>query len=477
MKHALRAAALIALTLGSGATFAVDTGRLVLAAPDPLAALAADAARPAPQPYRFAVPIVVDISPRSHGTWAVSGDGLATWRLLVAAPGAKHLNLGFTRLVLPEGATLTVSAADGSDRRGPYGPASAQEQLWTPVVRGAEVLVELVVPAAARNQVTLALTRVNYGFRGFGAKDETAAKSGSCNVDVACPEGDEWRDEIRSVARISINGLFLCTGQMMNNTALDFTPYFLTAAHCLSTEAEARGTVFYWNYETATCGGRPNGKLTQTQSGATLAASSRGTDLPGPDFTLLRLLQKPDPAFGVYYSGWDNRDLAPLGVTGIHHPSGDEKRISFEFDQTFIANYGEDPDSTLSRQFPTHIMIPDWDIGTTEGGSSGSGIWNSDHRLVGQLSGGSAACGNDRPDWYGRFHIDWVGLNTAPFTPLTSVAPYLDPLNSGAEVLDGADPAGTGTTGTASRSTLVGAGGLPATLLLGLLVGALARRR
>jgi len=473
MTNVVRVAALIGLTLGSGNAAALDAGRLVLAAPDTAAVLAADALRPAPQPYRFAVPIAVRVTPQSHGSWTLAGDGLATWQLQVAAPGAQHLNLAFTSFALPAGAALSVSAPDGSERHGPYGPEHAQGQLWTPVVRGAEVAIELTVPAARRHQVSLALTRVNYGFRGFGAKDEAAAKSGACNVDVACPEGDEWRDEIRSVARISINGLFLCTGQMMNNTALDFTPYFLTAAHCLSTEVEAQGTVFYWNYQTAACGDRPNGKLGQNQSGATLVASSRGTDVPGPDFTLLKLLQKPDPAFAVYYSGWDNRDLAPLGVTGIHHPAGDEKRISFEFDQTFIANYGEEPESVLSQQFPTHIKIPDWDVGTTEGGSSGSGIWNSDHRLVGQLSGGSAACGNNSPDWYGRFHADWFGLET----PLTSVAPYLDPLNSGAEVLDGADPAATDATKTASGSSVIGAGALPSILLLGLLLGALARRR
>src|SRR5262249_33821099 len=53
----------------------------------------------------------------------------------------------------------------------------------------------------------------------------------------------------------------------------------------------------------------------------------------------------------------------------------------------------------------THLRVSDWDVGTTESGSSGSGLWNEEHRLVGQLHGGAAACGNDLPDWFGWFHV------------------------------------------------------------------------
>jgi hypothetical protein len=206
-----------------------------------------------------------------------------------------------------------------------------------------------------------------------------------------------------------------------------------------------------------------------------LPVSDVDTLNPGSDFTLLKLSAKPDPAFRVYYAGWDNRDLAPKGVTVIHHPSGDEKRISFDFDQTLITAYGLTPSDPQSRAFPTHLEVVDYDVGTTEGGSSGSGLWNAEHRLVGTLSGGGAACGNHDPDWYGRLNQHWFALPT----PLTSVAGYLDPMNSRAATLDGVDP-NAGNTSPMSISTVSraqGSAGAMPLLALSLLLFAALRRK
>lgn len=46
-----------------------------------------------------------------------------------------------------------------------------------------------------------------------------------------------------------------------------------------------------------------------------------------------------------------------------------------------ITAYGGGSGTSLRR-------VIDWDQGTTEGGSSGSGLWNQSKRLVGQLHGG-----------------------------------------------------------------------------------------
>ena len=451
---------------------------LEMPAVDVAGVLAKDDQLKGPQPYRFAVPMPVQINPATEGRWSTAEDGRALWQLAVHSAGATSLNFGFTRYALPEGAELRIVAADGRSTLGPFGSEhNAQGQLWTPVIRSDAATIELRLPAALREQVQLTLGSVNHGFRGFGAKDEISAKSGSCNIDVVCSDGNAWRDEIRSVARFTIGGALLCTGQLVNNTARDFAPYFLTANHCLMTAAQAPTTVFYWNYQTSRCGGTPDGSLDQTQSGALfLAGSGGGTDV-GSDFTLMQLLQRPDPTFKVYYAGWDRRDLAPVGVTGIHHPNGDEKRISMDFDQTFVTAYGQTPDSVLSSLMPTHLMVVSWDRGVTEGGSSGSGIWNREHRLVGQLSGGASSCDAAKePDWYGRMFSNFNGTAS----PLTSLGRWLDPQGN-VEVLDGADPATTppvlpvtpvnGGSGGASTG---GGGAMPLSLLLLLM---LRRRR
>lgn len=394
--------------------------------------------------YRYAVPvdIALEIGTRFTSPQTaveVTANGERIWRQRLQATGARSLSLHFNAFDIAPGAQVFI--AGERDRHGPYHADDAVGgQFWSPVVRGEWLEIEF--RQSAPIDFYLAVDTVFYGFRGFSSEPSgVSAKSGACNVDVACSVADEWRREVRSVARISIANSFLCSGQLLNNTAQDFRPLFLTAAHCLSTPLEAQSVVSYFNFETSRCGLSPDGDLSQSITGSSLLASSLVpsalSPFTGPDFTLLELNEQPPPNFRVYYSGWDNRDIAPDSVVGIHHPSGDEKRISVENDPLRVTSFGQTQVPLGDLLSATHLRVADWDMGTTEGGSSGSGIWNAEHRLVGQLSGGAAACGNDAADWYGRFHRNWFGVQTA----LTSVATHLDPLGLGVEVLDGIDPA------------------------------------
>ena len=430
-------------------------------------------------PYQFAVPITTGITPATHGIWETTDNGGALWRLQVASSGAHSLNLAFDTLHLPASAQLRLLDTEGQLLRGPYSSADVHEQqLWTPLIAGDAVLMDLRLATADREALSLRLHKVNYGYRGFHDKDQVQAKSGSCNVDVACPAADAWRDEVRSVLRYTINGLFLCSGTLLNNTAHDNTPFVLTANHCLSTAAEALGTVFYWNYETSSCGGAPDGDLTQSQAGALLLASSELSD-----FTLLQLLSDPNPDYDVHFAGWDARELAPFDVTSIHHPAGDEKRISHSMRQTEVTAQFEDADSPLSTLNPSYLKVPRWDVGTTEGGSSGAGLWNQQQRLVGQLSGGAAACAsgsadNNEPDWYGWFHADWDQLPA----PNQQLKAHLDRAGSGALFVDGRDPGdpirdNLPVALPASDSGSGGGGGAPSAWLMLLLAAAALRRQ
>jgi len=299
------------------------------------------------------------------------------------------------------------------------------------------MVIEVSLPADVESQLELRLTQVNHGYRGFASPGEkTGEKSGSCNVDVVCSQGDDWRDEIRSVGRYHVtrpDGTYLCTGALVNNTAQDVTPYFLTAHHCILSAANAPTVVVYWNYENSTCrppgspqSGQPgDGQLTQFNTGAILRA-----DYAPSDMTLLELDDPLDPAFNPHWAGWDNTSANPTSATTIHHPRGEEKRISFENDPTTTTSYG-----TAVPGDGTHIRVADWDLGTTEPASSGAPLFNPNQRIVGQLHGGDAACGNDLPDWYGRLSVSWDGGGTTA----TRLRDWLDPGNTGATVLDGVD--------------------------------------
>jgi len=385
-------------------------------------------------PPRFAQPIPVYISPTTHGTWEALPSGILLWRLRIHSPGAVSINLGFTRYLMPLGGRLFLYTPDYRRVVGPFTERDneAHGQLWTPILPGEEIIIEVSLPAAVVSQLALELTSVNHGYREFSRP--RADKSGACNVDVVCPEGDDWRDEIRSVAVYSTGGSLLCSGFLLNNTAQDLRPYFLTANHCGIHAGNAPSMVVYWNYENSTCrapgspeSGQPgDGTLDQFNTGAIFRAGYAPSD-----FTLVELDDPVDPAFNVHWAGWDRTDGDPTSAVAIHHPDTDEKRISFEYDPTTTTSY-------LQASSPgdgTHIRVTDWDLGTTEPGSSGSPLFNQDHRVVGQLHGGYAACGNDLSDWYGRLSVSWTGGGTAS----TRLLDWLDPIGSGVMVLDGKD--------------------------------------
>ncbi len=392
------------------------------------------------QPVRYAIrseftPVVVKGGQSSGGQWTRLNNGQWQWRFAIRTPNATSIDVGLEDFFLPHGAQLRLLDEKGQPVKGPYTDANnrAHRQLWPGPVIGKALTLDLTVPAEMKPYVSLKLNHITRGYKKFWEeKGSSLNKSGNCNVDVACPEGDNWQNPIKSVARYVRSGQFLCTGQLINNTSNDGTPYFLTADHCGFTASNAASINLWWNYQSATCrapGSASSGtpisttNFNDTQSGATFIASNAFSD-----FALLRLDAAPPISYDVYYTGWDRRDQAPSSAVGIHHPSGHAKRISFENDPLSITGY-----STATTGNASHLRIADWDVGTTEGGSSGSGLWNDEQLLVGQLHGGLAACGNDDPDWYGRFYSSW----DTGSTPQTRLKDWLDPNNTGVLTLQG----------------------------------------
>ena len=317
-------------------------------------------------PYRYGIgrkvdSVAIEGEKSSGGEWTTLADGRELWRQRVVSDGAKSLDFGFTRYRLPHGAQLWISSGPKGAAEGPYTDAHNQRsgQLWTAMVPGESALIELVVPAQMREFVELKLGYVNHGYR--APFEREADKSGSCNVDTICPQGDPWRDQIRSVGAYSFSagsgqtpGSFSCTGTLMNRTGGDRDPLFLTANHCLSSAAQAATVVVYWNYASPTCrsvNSTANGVQVAVPSGL---PSNSGTTLVSTfvttDMTLLRLTSAPPAAANPYWAGWDRRDLAPASATSIHHASGHEKRISFEMQPLSISGYLECAAGARSRR-------------------------------------------------------------------------------------------------------------------------------
>lgn len=410
------------------------------------------------QPLQYATatdmePITVKNGVNSHGQWHVSADGSWIWRLSVRAENAKSLEFGFHDFFLPPTAQLSFFDWSQDLAKGPFRDDmnKTHQQLWTGPIIGDQVTIELKVSDHYKPFVSFSIKNVNRGYRSiwqdvdllpkmgqqrfWDNTNEETDKSGSCNVDVTCNEGDDWQDQINSVGRYTITrngGSFLCTGQMINNTANNGRALFLTANHCGFDSSNDSTINLWWNYQSNQCRAPGSGAsgnpipisgFNDTQSGSTFLASYAPSD-----FALLELDQRPDAEYDVFYTGWDRRGVGLNSAVSIHHPSGHAKRISFENDSTSISSYLGNTGSGT-----THIRVADWDIGTTEGGSSGSGLWGANKLLVGQLHGGFAACGNDDPDWYGRLSVSWEGGGTSN----SRLKDWLDPINSGAQTLPG----------------------------------------
>lgn len=367
---------------------------------------------------RFAVPHKVSIKP----SWEKSGSGYV-WTHQVTAPNAVSLNFGFSKFHLPEGAELNIYSADRTQFIRTFTSAdnNTDKQLWTPIIMSDDVIIEVTSPSEVASHVEIELGQVGQGFRTFG---QTTMKSGSCNIDVACTESTGWEKEVNSVAVISTGGSTFCTGFMVNNTSNDKTPFFMTAHHCRITASTAPSLVTYWNYQTSKCGGARDGKLTDFTTGSQFLASGAKSD-----FTLVKLNSQPKPEYKVHYAGWDaTLEGHNSPAVAIHHPNVDEKSISFENDPAVISSYGGD----ASPGDNTHVKVRDWDKGTTEPGSSGSPLFNMNHRVVGQLHGGGAACGNNQPDYYGRLNTSWKGDGTKT----GSLKDHLDSAKTGKMVTD-----------------------------------------
>ena len=375
-------------------------------------------------PFRFGIEHDVAFSKENSGSWAELDNGDRIWRLGVKAVDATSISFLFDRFVLHKGAELFIWNSARTEFLGSFSFKNNKKAGVFPVslLHSDAVVIEYLVPAGV-DEGELSLGMVVQGYRAIINQYEDEERgpygnSGACNINVNCPEGADWQIEKKSVALIIDGGNASCTGALVNNTANDGTPYFLTANHCLG---NPNTWVYLFNHEATNCNGS-SGPTLQTISSGDLVASNGGSD-----FALIELSSAPPASYEVQYVGWDRSDDESVTAsTSIHHPSGDVMKICFDEDNPYHANQGG----------AAVWYIDEWEDGVTEPGSSGSPLFDQNHRIIGQLYGGYAACSgevnNGEADWYGRFGVSWDGDS-----PETRLKDWLDPQNVSPSVLDG----------------------------------------
>lgn len=370
---------------------------------------------------RFGKIVPVNLSLTNSGTWETLASGDRIWRLTIKSPNAVSINLNYDAFYLPNNATFFIYNAKTTLGAFTKENNKSHGKFATTLLKGDQITLEYYEPASEMGNGIIQISSLIHGYRGFYNKQKAFGSSGSCNINAVC-DTNYWGNEIRSsIMQLRASNSRNCSAALINNVLQDGTPYVLTANHCTPSPTD----IYMFNYQSSDCTNSVDGPTTQTVVGCTLIAS----DSPS-DFYLVKLSSVPPSNFNAFYAGWSAVNTPPLKGTGIHFPSGDVKKISHDFDNLVEDGYyGAGID---------HWKVNDWNNGTTEGGSSGSPLFDQNHRIVGQLHGGAAACGNDAFDYYGKFSFSW---DTDSDT-LKQLKHWLDPNSTGVTSIDGYDPNG-----------------------------------
>ena len=394
----------------------------------------------------FAVGIDTSIEPLTSGQWdTLPGKGLV-WRMGIYAENALSLNLFIEKYRMQAGMALYVYSNSLENMAGPFDTRQNANGGVLPVqsLSGDRIIVEWNIPFHSSFSILhspFSIASVGYGFRDVAVhgKIVSLATAASCNVDINCRTGNHWQREKRSVVRLetiirtgSTTKTQYCTGTLVNQAveANRKRPYILTANHCVSTEDMAQNTTFVFGYEKAYCNESNPSFIPSGISGSNLVATKRELD-----FTLLELSGNVTDVHHPYYAGWNTSPAAPLIATGIHHPQGDAKKISVT-KSTLGTGTFTDEAVNLYCDKNAHWIVRSWSEGVTENGSSGSSIFDEEHRVVGILSGGAANCSNPVNDYYSKFSEQWDSYASKN----ESLKPWLDPDNKGVTSIWGFDP-------------------------------------
>ena len=338
------------------------------------------------RPFPDAVAIRGEQMAKRGGTWH--------WSATFRAIGADRVRLQLRDVVAEAPLTAWVYGESGDVSGFELG---AEE--WTPSVAGDSITLEV----ESARQASFAVTSIGELF-------PPTTEATECLFDASCAGGiSETRTAYALLVFASGGSFYSCTGSLIIDRQDTFTPYLLTANHCISTASEAASLEAYWDYQTSFCHGpAPALSSVPRVHGATVLATS-----PQSDVTLLRLAFSPSGTH--WYLGWHPSSVAAgTVVKRVSHAMG----LAQVYSETIV-----DPSSGLSCvALPRpSFQYESQAFGGTAGGSSGAPSYIGDGLIVGQLYG---ACGTDLSNPCSLLNHAVDGSFAASY-PL--LQPYLDP--------------------------------------------------
>jgi len=342
-------------------------------------------------------------------------------------------------------------------------------------VQGDQVLVEMNIdPAVDLDKIDLhinnflvfhrAIEHLSQFLSPVDALDNQLNGSSSvCSINAICPQGSNYVNSRKATVQtidMSPDG-GACSGTLINNTGnstTNCTPYIITATHCQGTGSLA-DTAFdqmlvRFNFERPDCAGlAATNAVSMTGVNILSRANydeSWDVDQINGDFMVYGLRQAIPASYGAILAGWDRNNsiattvAAPKKFIGFHHPHGDNKKLTTSQSIQSHTWPSASPSAAGTRWFQ---YISE---GYLAPGSSGSGLFDGEGRLIGMAS--VASITNDVEDscffnrggddvyamdliWYDKLSHAWE-YSVDGTADNRRVKPWLDPANTGVTTLD-----------------------------------------
>ena len=391
------------------------------------AAVGNDRAKPVQIGFPREIPAAQRTLPMSSLPWKSLADGSRVLQVQVAAPAAAGIRIAY-RLQGPANGIEVRFSGSARDQVFRTDTVTGSDTVWSPVLEGTTGTMELrVMPGFEPAQFNMTLDQLSHLVK-VGAdlnKDiRDIGTSGSCNIDIACVSNPSTAllDIAKATAKMIFTdsgATYSCTGTLLNSSS--GANYFYSASHCISSQASALTLNTYWFFDAVACDSTAIPPYQLVGGGADLMLTD-----PTMDVTLLQL--RASPPTGAVRTAW-NATIIPAGTAtvGVHHPNGDLKKFSQGSTQGYVQGalaYDGVPRTQAGKD--SFISIR-WSQGTTEQGSSGSGIFTFNstggyYELRGGLEGGAASCTNPNgADRYSRMDLLYTRL--APFLQPSVVIP------------------------------------------------------
>lgn len=385
--------------------------------------------------YRFAYGFTTDLTPANSGETTYLPDGTKVWRVEIHSEDARSINLIFNRYRLSKGARVFLYSPDRQQILGAFTEENNHESgiLATTPIEGDRIVVEYIEPKDSKGDISIG--KVNHGFKDLRSLPSFNV-SAECEVNVNCTDAPSIAK--RSSVLVTICGEILCSGSLINNASFDGTPYLLSAAHCLNNYSSrmnaneiAATCVFYFNYEVPYCNMKDvQGSLEMSLSGASVVDMVKASDL-----LLMQLDEMPPVEYNPYFAGWNINNSIDKQVYTIHHPEGDVAKYNLSKSSPIASSFLCCDDFTFDSN--SHWEVDGWEIGITEGGSSGAPLFDINNRIIGALSGGynPSGCEHNNRDLFYRLNKVWNSRNNK-----VALSTWLDPNGSKKNEIDGWEP-------------------------------------